>query len=302
LPLAATALGLSEELIEKDFWVVEILRVLQEPPDGITVIFKGGTSLSKGFQLIKRMSEDIDILLLSQDLTGRQRDQALQAITDKVAAHLGLDRTQERMENGRKMVTRFSYGERSMLVGSPGVLLELGFRGHPEPSRSVGMTSYIADYIATRDDKETIVFEELEPIRLDLLAPERTLLEKIFALHVAATNFANGSEEFARLARYYYDVKMLLDNNEVCGAIPLLGDMQAYSETELLNAGIGGSFTGPSRPYGGYAQSPAFEPSEEMMPVLQPAYDAAMRFVFLNEAKPTLGDCLSTVRAKAALL
>jgi hypothetical protein len=164
------------------------------------------------------------------------------------------------------------------------------------------MTSYMADYIATREDKETIVYEELEPIRLDLLAPERTLLEKIFALHVAATNFANDPEEFSRLARYYYDVTMLLDNDEVCRVMPLLGDMQGYSENELVNAGIGGSFTGPPRPHGGYAQSPAFEPSEEMMSVLQPAYDAAMRFVFLNAAKPTLGNCLSAVRAKAALL
>lgn len=302
MPLAAAALGLSEELIEKDFWVTEVLRVLQTPPDGIAVIFKGGTSLSKGFRLIRRMSEDVDILLLGEGFSNTQRDQALQALTDQVAAHLGLTAGQERVERGRKMVTRFSYSDRPMLVGSAGVLLELGFRGHPEPSRSVTMTSYLADYVATRRDRETIVYEELDPIRLDLLAPERTLLEKIFALHVAATNFVANPDELSRLARYYYDVKMLLDNGNVCSSIPLLGDMQAYSEGQLLSSGIGGPFVGPARPIGGYAQSPAFKPSPEMLAVLYPAYDASMAFLFLNETKPALTDCLSAVQRKAELL
>lgn len=266
------------------------------------MIFKGGTSLSKGFRLIRRMSEDVDVLLLGEGFSNTGRYQALQALTDKVAAHLGVTASQERVERGRKMVTRFSYSDRPMLVGSAGVLLELGFRGHPEPSKSVSMTSYLADYIATREDKETIIYEELDPIELDLLAPERTLLEKIFALHVAATNFEANPDELSRLARYYYDIKMLLDNDGVCSSISLLGDMQAYSETELLSSGIGGPFVGPARPNGGYAQSPAFRVSPGMLAVLEPAYDASMAFLFLNEPKPALVDCLSAVQRRADLL
>lgn len=55
-------IGLSEDIIEKDFWVCWTLKelfLLDEIKDNLT--FKGGTSLSKVYGLIKRFSEDIDI-------------------------------------------------------------------------------------------------------------------------------------------------------------------------------------------------------------------------------------------------
>ena len=59
---AAANLGLSELVIEKDFWVVWLLEHLfaLSPTLG-PFTFKGGTSLSKGFNAIQRFSEDIDV-------------------------------------------------------------------------------------------------------------------------------------------------------------------------------------------------------------------------------------------------
>ena len=54
--------GLRESIIEKDYYVTEALRIIERKA-GSQVIFKGGTSLSKGWNLIQRFSEDIDILL-----------------------------------------------------------------------------------------------------------------------------------------------------------------------------------------------------------------------------------------------
>src|SRR5258708_6888343 len=54
--------GLREAIIEKDYYVTEALRII-ETAAGDKVIFKGGTSLSKGWNLIHRFSEDIDIFL-----------------------------------------------------------------------------------------------------------------------------------------------------------------------------------------------------------------------------------------------
>ena len=54
--------GLRPALIEKDYYVTEALRKIAEVV-GDRVIFKGGTSLSKGWNLIRRFSEDIDIFL-----------------------------------------------------------------------------------------------------------------------------------------------------------------------------------------------------------------------------------------------
>lgn len=55
-----SARGLREAVIEKDYYVTEVLRVIQQHA-GDRVIFKGGTSLSKGWDLVERFSDDIDI-------------------------------------------------------------------------------------------------------------------------------------------------------------------------------------------------------------------------------------------------
>lgn len=49
-------------IIEKDYFVTEALRVIADSA-GEKVIFKGGTSLAKGWNLIQRFSEDVDIFL-----------------------------------------------------------------------------------------------------------------------------------------------------------------------------------------------------------------------------------------------
>ena len=54
--------GLSRLIVEKDFWICFILKLLFESPElADAFVFKGGTSLSKVFNIIKRFSEDIDL-------------------------------------------------------------------------------------------------------------------------------------------------------------------------------------------------------------------------------------------------
>ena len=66
---AAQRLGTSGQNIEKDFWVCWTLDALFNGlPAGPRLLFKGGTSLSKGFGLIQRFSEDIDITVFRDDL------------------------------------------------------------------------------------------------------------------------------------------------------------------------------------------------------------------------------------------
>ena len=62
--------GIIPEIIEKDYYVTMILRLLAA--DQPSVVFKGGTSLSKCYKVIKRFSEDIDITI-DKDLTWGQK-------------------------------------------------------------------------------------------------------------------------------------------------------------------------------------------------------------------------------------
>lgn len=59
----STASGIAQNAIEKDWWVTLVLKALFSLPMSEHFIFKGGTSLSKGWGLIKRFSEDVDIAL-----------------------------------------------------------------------------------------------------------------------------------------------------------------------------------------------------------------------------------------------
>lgn len=61
---ASNALGLSAGSIEKDFWTCWLLRTLFSlRTSGALLTFKGGTSLSKGWKLIQRFSEDLDLVI-----------------------------------------------------------------------------------------------------------------------------------------------------------------------------------------------------------------------------------------------
>ena len=95
---AATArrIGTTEQNVEKDFWVCWTLDTLfhRLPAGGPRLLFKGGTSLSKAFGLIDRLSEDIDVTVFRSDLgepapleeleglTGKKRRARLDAIKD----------------------------------------------------------------------------------------------------------------------------------------------------------------------------------------------------------------------------
>lgn len=58
------------QLIEKDYHISRILRALSRSSYELKIVFKGGTSLSKAYQLIDRFSEDVDFAVISGDMSG----------------------------------------------------------------------------------------------------------------------------------------------------------------------------------------------------------------------------------------
>ena len=58
--------GIVDNAVEKDYWVCMVLRAIFSLPYATAFVFKGGTSLSKGWGLIERFSEDIDLAIEAQ--------------------------------------------------------------------------------------------------------------------------------------------------------------------------------------------------------------------------------------------
>lgn len=238
--------GVANTIIEKDFWVCWTLKRLFHLPEGAaaTLVFKGGTSLSKAFGIIRRFSEDIDLSFDRADLgytgdrdpeqEGLSRKKAGQLIDDLVTdveKHIGekllpalraaIVQQLGEPKNGEWSLSidvddpqtlNFHYppalpaGEyQGMAYITPRVKLELGARGDPWPAEERHIRPYAAeDFPDFFEDPDTTV---------TVLSAGRTFWEKATALHAEAHRPAD-SPAPQYFSRHYYDLAMLLDSEE----------------------------------------------------------------------------------------
>lgn len=212
--------GLRPAIIEKDYFVTETLRIIAASA-GDNVIFKGGTSLSKGWNLIQRFSEDIDIFLdplaFQPALRKKGIDRELKKLRDAVAAHPALtyvaDESQTIGGFGRN--DRFSYVQG---FGGPGevanrVLLEAGAASGREPTTVVSLRSYLAQFL--NETSASLGAEDEGPFFMRLLHFRRTFVEKMFAIHSKVELFKRDGHPIGGYARHYYDLFQLSSQPDV---------------------------------------------------------------------------------------
>ncbi len=116
--------GIKEIFIEKDYWVTLILKTVFENEIGKETVFKGGTALSKCNNLIKRFSEDIDLVVLKNEKeTGNQLKKKLKTISkciENVAAEIEFDG----ITNKKGMIRRTAHSYEKMFSGKFGQIAE----------------------------------------------------------------------------------------------------------------------------------------------------------------------------------
>ena len=226
--------GINQLAIEKDWWVMVTLKALFRTTCADSLIFKGGTSLSKGFQIIERFSEDIDLAISHSffgiDKTSKSQREKLRKMArvfvhDTLSSELDA-RLQElgvsgyRVENvthqmdkdgnlkaidSDKDPTVILLHYDSVVEGSvdyipPRVKIEISCLSMDEPTEVREIQSYIADSFKEED-------ETLASIRTVL--PSRTFLEKIFLL---AEEFQKDKPRHVRMSRHLYDLERLMDS------------------------------------------------------------------------------------------
>lgn len=241
--LTSNALKLPTSYVEKDFWVTEALRAAcqeqhVELSDGsltsITFTFKGGTSLSWVFGIIERFSEDVDLLAgFPPDLSANARHKVLKSVDNAVRKHLSL--TQEQVivcssTTGVKRYTSYTYpaAEPDPAL-KEGVLLELGSRGGTLPSARHEYRSLVAEHAITEIGESESEWEEFASFDVNVLAPERTLFEKLAAIHDAASR--NDKTALQTHGRHFYDIYRLVQDSRVRMA---LTKMETKGKTNLL--------------------------------------------------------------------
>lgn len=229
--------NLADPIIEKDFWVCWTLSKLFEEPDKHpSLLFKGGTTLSKVFGVINRFSEDIDLSLDRHDLgfegerdptnatsgkrAGKLLDELEQVAIDYVRGslvpHLRSKFTEVlgesppwglELDEAQPLLVVFSYPRVPSAVDpigapyvEPAVRLEFGARSEHWPAQNYEMKPYAAEEFPNSFSNAIVSVRTLEALR--------TFWEKATILH-AEFHRMGDAPGVGRLSRHYYDLAML---------------------------------------------------------------------------------------------
>jgi len=214
------AQGLRPAIIEKDYYVTEALRIIAATA-GDKVIFKGGTSLLKGWNLIQRFSEDIDLFLdpaaYQPALVKRAIDRELKKLRDAIDTHPALKFIEKESQTigGFGRSDRFSYTQRFGGSGEVAnrVLVEAGTASGREPTTIVNLQSYLGQFLKEKGPSLGAEDEGGFPFRL--LHFRRTFVEKMFAIHSKVELLKRDRRSIGSYARHYYDLFQLASQNEV---------------------------------------------------------------------------------------
>lgn len=225
---AENALGTPALVLEKDIWICWLLDKLFML--SIQMAFKGGTSLSKVFNLIQRFSEDIDITIdyqnfketidfqnisksqlkkTSNELKEQLADYASREIkpyiTDYVAKEFDKSKFDVTLsDNGEKLYFVYpSVFDTDFDYLRSHVLIEFGVRNDTEPSESHQIKTAISQFV-----EENFT---LPTANITVLSPIRTFWEKATLMHVECHR-KRFNDNPNRLSRHWYDLVKLADS------------------------------------------------------------------------------------------
>lgn len=197
--------GIRPEIVEKDYYVTMILRLLSERLPFI--VFKGGTSLSKCHKAINRFSEDIDITI-DTTLSQGQKKKVKEAI-EEASSILGLfipniDETRSRRDYNRYEIEYNPIDELDDVALLPTVILETSYTAISFPVSELPVHNYIGDMMV-EEAPDYIERYSLSPFTMKVQDISRTLADKVFA--VCDYYLQNKTEKHSR---HLYDIYKLL--------------------------------------------------------------------------------------------
>jgi hypothetical protein len=214
-------------LVEKDYWIMNVLWGLTS--QGFAFELKGGTSLSKGYRLIHRFSEDIDIQIHPPDgmtvHTGRNQDkskhiESRRAYFEWLAEQITIPGIVDVTRDGefddpdqcRNAGIRLSYESHFDSVEGlkDGILLEVGF-DRTQPSTRLDISSWAYEHGVER--AEDLIDNRAAEIAC--YRPEYTFVEKIQTVVRKFRQFQEDGTIKPNFLRHYYDIYMLLESEEV---------------------------------------------------------------------------------------
>lgn len=211
---------ISAQIVEKDYYVTQVLRAIATNFSS-TVLFKGGTSLSKGWGLIQRFSEDVDLFLNPKVFDPPLGESRIQKTLLKMRDLVGEQQGLTWLRNDSKVDKKSRgdvYGYKAHYEDNPNihseVLMEAGIRSGNYPNEQISLDSYVAEFLRTRGLGN--IAEDLEPFPMTLLHFRRTFVEKLYTIYSKVELMVSNNEtSLGDNARHYYDLAQLARRPEV---------------------------------------------------------------------------------------
>jgi hypothetical protein len=217
--ITAQQMHLPEIYVEKDYWVTLALQRIFTSPLAKFTVFKGGTALAKCFSFIHRFSEDIDLVLLKDSsLSANQLKERLKRISNIVSKQLP-ERDIDGITNKKGMIRKTAHAYSCLFTGEFGqvrdlIIIESSWLGSSEPVTIGQVSSFIYQMIQARGQNEFAVTYDLLPFEVTLLAPTRTLCEKIMSL-VRFSYTEKPLVDLRNKIRHIYDLHQLLQQADL---------------------------------------------------------------------------------------
>ena len=205
----AAKTGLYDAIVEKDFWVCLTLDYLfHRSPWKKAVTFKGGTSLSKGYHLISRFSEDIDLTFIPvEDMNNKKYSRALKRIENTISAGFLMEKIEAERNDRNKSAYVWPENESRETCR---IKLEIGSSVRPDPFSKRSMKTYIQEYLDAKGMHNVVEEFDLQEVNVNTLDITRTFLDKVMSVKRHAI-----CGTLPRKVRHIYDVTVLLDRSDI---------------------------------------------------------------------------------------
>lgn len=210
---AANELHIPANVIEKDYFVTLTLKKLSTKLKDM--VFKGGTSLTKCYQLLDRFSEDIDISYTAESgVPGDSRKKQLKKAVVSTLESLELTINNLEYTRSRRNYNCYCASYPSIYDNSPFLKQELVLETYvallPFPTVTRMVDNYLYRFLKKIDRLDIAEQYDLMPFPITTQAIERTLVDKVFAI---CDYYLDGKTE--KHSRHLYDIHKIYTNMEI---------------------------------------------------------------------------------------
>jgi len=209
IELTSQEFKIPSNAVRKDYFITLVLQNLSNSIFIESVVFKGGTSLSKCYpNSIERFSEDIDLTYISENgMSNKQISKKLKSI-EKALIGKGYFEEINGERNDRNKSSFVWFNEKFKDIES--IKLEIGSSVKPHPYSKKALKSYIQEYLESIDENEAIKKYEFLEISLNVLNVERTFVDKLMSVkrHAICGTLSNK-------VRHIYDIVKLYEMSEI---------------------------------------------------------------------------------------